>query len=179
MIEPIADKLERALGTALSPTEQVFIKLRGTFKEALVYTSTRVIILKAGWMTGQILGTDMFQCPYSNVAGAQVNFHLVTGYFELSTGGMQNAPKSFWNSDKNVNAAKAPNCVSISGRDRAAKFREASAFIMQRASGGVRAGEQAGETGLGVLERLAGLRDAEVISAAEFQAKKTQILSRM
>jgi len=179
MIEQIADKLERALGTALSPTEQVFIKLRGTFKEALVYTSTRVIILKAGWMTGQILGTDMFQCPYSNVAGAQVNFHLVTGYFELSTGGMQNAPKSFWNSDKNVNAAKAPNCVSISGRDRAAKFREASAFIMQRASGGVRAGEQAGETGLGVLERLAGLRDAEVISAAEFQAKKTQILSRM
>ena len=179
MIEPIADKLERALSTALTPTEQVFIKLKGTFKEALVCTSTRVIILKAGWMTGQIFGTDMFQCPYSNVAGAQVNFHLVTGYFELSTGGMQNAPKSFWNSDKNVNAAKAPNCVSISGRDRAAKFREASAFIMQRASGGIRAGVQAGEDGLGVLERLARLRDAGVISAAEFQAKKTQILSRM
>jgi hypothetical protein len=92
---------------------------------------------------------------------------------------MQNAPKSFWNSDKSVNAAKAPNCVSISGRERAAKFREASAFIMQRASGGVRAGVQAGEDGLGVLERLARLRDAGVISAAEFQAKKTQILSRM
>ena len=115
MIEPISDKLERALSSALTPTEQVFIKLRGTFQEALVCTSTRVIILKAGWMTGQIFGTDMFQCPYSNVAGAQVNFHLLTGYFELSTGGMQNAPKSFWNSDKSVNAAKAPNCVSISG----------------------------------------------------------------
>ena len=92
---------------------------------------------------------------------------------------MQNAPKSFWNSDKSVNAAKAPNCVSISGRDRAAKFRQACAFIMQRASGGVDAGEQAGEDGLGVLERLARLRDAGVISAAEFQAKKAQILSRL
>jgi hypothetical protein len=178
MIEPITDTLERALSTALAPSEQVFIKLRGTFKEALVCTSTRVIILKAGWMTGQIFGTDMFQCPYSNVAGAQVNFHLLTGYFELSTGGMQNSPKSFWNSDRSVNAAKAPNCVSINGRDRAAKFREACAFIMQRASGSVRAGV-ASEDGLGVLERLARLRDAGVISAAEFQAKKAQILSRL
>ena len=134
MIEQIADKLERALSAAFTPSEQVFIKLRCTFKEALVCTSTRVIILKAGWMTGQIFGTDMFQCPYANVAGAQVNFHLVTGYFELSTGGMQNAPKSFWNSDKNVNAAKAPNCVSISGRERAAKFKQACALIMGMAA---------------------------------------------
>ena len=131
MIEPIADKLERALGAALSPTEQVFIKLRGTFKEALVCTSTRVIILKAGWMTGQIFGTDMFQCPYVNVAGAEVNFHLLTGYFELSTGGMQGTPKSFWQGGSKPTAAKAPNCVSISGSEMAQKFRQACAFIMQ------------------------------------------------
>jgi hypothetical protein len=81
-----------------------------------------VIILKAGWMTGQLFGTDMFQCPYSNVAGAQVNVHFFTGYFDLSAGGMQNSPKSFWNADKKVNAAKALNCVSTAGRDRADKF---------------------------------------------------------
>ena len=50
---------------------------------------------------------------------------------------------------------------------------------MQRVAGGVRAGVKAGEDGLGVLERLARLRDAGVISAAEFQAKKAQILSRL
>jgi hypothetical protein len=60
-----------------------------------------------------------------------------------------------------------------------AKFREACAFIMERASGGVRAGVQVGGDGLGVLERLAKLRDAGVISAVEFQAKKAQILSRV
>jgi hypothetical protein len=179
MIEPITDKLERALSAALTPSEQVFIKLRGTFKEALACTTTRVIILKAGWMTGQIFGTDIFQCPYANVAGAQVNFHLVTGYFELSTGGRQGTPKSFWEGGKNPTAAKSPNCVSISGSEMAQKFRQACAFIMQRASGGGRGGVQAGEDGLGVLERLARLRDAGVISAAEFQVKKAQILSRL
>jgi len=177
MIESIPDKLEKALSLALTPNETVFIKLRGTFTEALVCTSTRVMILKGGWMTGQIFGTDMFQCPYSNVAGAQVNFHLVTGYFELSTGGMQNTPKSFWNSDKSINAAKAPNCVSISGRDRAAEFRKACAFIMERASG--RTNPQSGDDALGILERLARLRDAGVISVAEYQAKKAEILSRL
>jgi hypothetical protein len=179
MIEPIPNNLEAALRQALGSGEQVFVKLRGTYKEALVCTSTRVIILKAGWMTGQLFGTDMFQCPYSNVAGAQVNFHLLTGYFELSAGGMQNSPKSFWDSGKNVNAAKSANCVSIAGRDRADRFRRACAFIMQKASGGAGAGVRVGEDVLDTLARLAKLRDAGVISAAEFQAKKIEILSRL
>jgi hypothetical protein len=136
MIEQIADKLERALGAALILTEQVFVKLHGAFKEALVCTSMRVMILKGGWMTGQIFGTDMFQCPYANVAGAQVNFHLLTGYFELSTGGMQNSPKSFWQGGSKPIAAKSPNCVSISGSEMAQKFRQASALIMGMAAQG-------------------------------------------
>jgi hypothetical protein len=87
-------------------------------------------------MTGQILGTDTFQCPYSMVAGAEVNFHLLTGYFELSTGGMQNSPKSFWQGGTKPTAAKAPNCVSISGTEQARKFRQACALIMQMAAQG-------------------------------------------
>jgi len=63
-------------------------------------------------MTGQLFGTDLFQCPYANIAGAQVVFNLVTGYFELSAGGMQNTRKSFWVSDHNVSAAKAPAVVA-------------------------------------------------------------------
>ena len=134
MIEQIPDSLEKTLRQTLAPGEQVFVKLHGAFKEALVCTSMRVMILKGGWMTGQIFGTDMFQCPYANVAGAQVNFHLLTGYFELSTGGMQNSPKSFWQGGSKPTAAKSPNCVSISGSDMAQKFRQASALIMGMAA---------------------------------------------
>src|ERR1035437_1182830 len=179
MIEPISEKLERALVTSIHRNERVFVKLRGVYKEALVCTDSRVIILKAGWMTGQLFGTDMFQCPYRNVAGAQVNFHLITGYFELSAGGMQNTTKSFWNNDKAVSAAKAPNCVSISGRDRAEKFRKACAFIMHMASGGASAGIQPSGDSINTLERLAKLRDTGVIFFAPVQSKKAQILSRL
>ncbi len=181
MIEPIPDRLERALQQALAPGEQVFVKLRGAFKEALVCTSTRVMILKGGLMTGQIFGTDMFQCPYANVAGAQVNFHLLTGYFELSAGGMQNTPKSFWNSDKGVSAAKAPNCVAVSGGVQAQKFRDACAFIMARVSNRHQPGASAAnnDAAIAALEKLSKLRDAGVISDAEFRAKKSEILARI
>ena len=179
MIEPISEKLEQALATSIHQNERVVVKLRGVYKEALVCTSIRVIILKAGWMTGQLFGTDMFQCPYQNVAGAQVKYQLLTGYFELSAGGMQNTKKSFWSTDKAVSAAKAPNCVSISGRDRADKFRKACAFITHMASGGASAGIQTSGDSINTLERLAKLRDAGVISPTEFQQKKAQILSRL
>lgn len=179
MIEPIPEPLERTLTSALAPNERVAVKLRGVYKEALVCTNIRVLILKAGFMTGQLFGTDVFQCPYPNVAGAQVNFNLVTGYFELSAGGMQNTKKSFWNNDKAVSAAKAPNCVSISGRVQADKFRQACAFIMHMASGGVTGGVQNSGDSINTLERLAKLRDTGVISSTEFEQKKAQILSRM
>ena len=44
---------------------------------------------------------------------------------------MQNVPKSFWEGGDKPTAAKAPNCVSISGSEMAQKFRQACAFIMQ------------------------------------------------
>ena len=178
MIEAIPEKLERALATSIHRDERVFVKLRGVYKEALVCTDSRVIILKAGWMTGQLFGTDMFQFPYQNVAGAQVGFELLTGYFELSAGGMQNAPKNFWSTSNSVSPAKAPNCVTNAGRDRADKVRQACAFIMQRSSTG-RNGLQMNDDSLGTLERLAKLRDTGVISTTEFEQKKTQILSRL
>jgi hypothetical protein len=108
MIEPISEKLDRALSLALAPNEQVVVKLRGVYKEALVCTNIRVLILKAGWMTGQWFGTDMFQCPYRNVAGAQVNFHILTGYFELSAGKMQNTKKSFWSTNNFDKPSEGP-----------------------------------------------------------------------
>ena len=92
---------------------------------------------------------------------------------------MQNTKKSFWNTDVAVSAAKAPNCVSISGRDRADKFRKACALIMQMASGGARSEIQLSGDSINTLERLAKLRDAGVISAVDFESKKTQILSRL
>jgi len=177
VIEPIPDRLERTLRQTLAPGERVFVQLRGAFTEALVCTDTRVIILKGGWMTGQLFGTDTFQCPYANIAGAEVKFHLLTGYFELSAGGMQNTPKSFWKTDNKVRAANAPNCVSLAGPEQANRFRQACAFIMARTAGG-RQPYAAADDAVATLERLAKLRDRGVLSEVEFRAMKARLLAK-
>ena len=48
MIEQIPDRLERTLRQTLMPNERVLVKLKGAFKEALVCTDARVLILKGG-----------------------------------------------------------------------------------------------------------------------------------
>jgi hypothetical protein len=40
--------------------ERVFVQLTGRVRRGVVCTDTRVIILKGGWMTGQLFGTDPF-----------------------------------------------------------------------------------------------------------------------
>lgn len=93
LLEALPDRLEGELHKVLSPGEAVLLKIKGAFKEGLVCTDRRVIILKSGFMTGQTFGNNVYQEPYSNIAGVQVTFHLMSGYFELNAGGMQNSRK--------------------------------------------------------------------------------------
>src|SRR4051794_40551169 len=119
------------------------VALQGTCLEALVCTDRRVLIIKTGYMTGHIFGNKVFQLPYASITGAQVNAHLMTGYFELLAGGVQNGPKSYWQDVSNSfhhrrgtqapqSPQKAPHCVSLR-RNHFQAFRAASAFIMEKA----------------------------------------------
>lgn len=187
LIEQLPDRIETELSKILYPSEEVLVKLKGAFKEGLICTDRRVIILKGGLMTGQILGNNTFQQPYSNIAGVQVKFHLMSGYLEVSGGGMQNTPKSYWSSDKKSDPAKAPNCVSLNSKRQAERFREACSLILTRIDHSrgafVPPSSIAGRTDdvdpLEMLERLGKLRDAGVVSEDEFLAKKAEILGRL
>jgi hypothetical protein len=118
------------LAGLLDPQEIVQVKLKGVFKEALVCTDRRVLILKSGFMTGHVFGTNVFQSPYRNITSAQVNTHLFTGYFEISAGGVQNVATSYWASGKN-SPQKRDNCISLNRR-LFKTFQRAANFITAR-----------------------------------------------
>lgn len=183
LMEDLPDRLEAELQKLLSPGEPVLLKMKGAFKEGLICTDRRVIILKGGLMTGQIFGNDAYQEPYTNIAGVQVTFHLISGYFELNAGGMQNTRKSYWSSDGKSDPAKAPNCVSLNNKKQAERFRNACSFILTKIdeSRRVTAVGQ-GPATLSIPEQigqLASLRDQGILSPEEFEAKKKDLLSRM
>lgn len=133
LIHPIPPNIEKALAQLLASDETVYIKMKGAFKEVLVCTNKRVVILKTGFMTGQMFGLKQFQMPLEMITSAEVNATLGMGFIEISAGGVQNTPKSYWGSG-NKSAQEAPNCVSISGADLVSRFRRASTIILEKAA---------------------------------------------
>lgn len=128
LLEDISSGLEKKLSELLQPTETVLLKLKGAFNEALVCTNLRVLILKAGFMTGHLFGANVFQLPYRSITSAQVNTHLLTGYLEVSAGGVQNTPANYW-ARGNDSPQKRENCVALV-RALFPKFQRAAGFIL-------------------------------------------------
>ena len=191
LVERLPDRIEATLSELLSgSSDTVVLKLKGAFKEGLICTETRVIILKGGFMTGQMLGTNAFQQPYSNIAGVQVQWHLMSGYFELSAGGMQNTQKRYWSQNRDSDPSKAPNCISLNSKTQAEKFRQACSVILNKVDEVRRVvplpsvvlptvPTVPNDDVLSTLERLGKLRDAGVVTEEEFLAKKAELLKRL
>lgn len=162
----------------IPPGEAVHVALKGAFKEYLICTDSMVYIIKQGFMTGHTFGAGDFKMPYKNITNAEVDMHLLTGYFELSTGGLQNKRMSYWSSDKNLDPAKQPNVISLNDRNMANLFRQASSYIMER----VRSSEANATTNNSLsaadeLRKFKALLDDGIITEADFQAKKRQLLN--
>ena len=178
IIEPLPATLAIALKQLLRPREPVHVKLQGQVKQALVCTDTRVIIVKAGFLTGNTFGSDVFQVPYGQIAGVQIKSQLLLHYFEVSTGGMQNRGQDSYGFDP----LNEPNCVTLYAH-QVAQFRKACSFIyamIDRKNAAPSPQATSSESDIiGALERLAALRDKGVISEKEFLAKKADLLSRM
>lgn len=159
--------------------ENIRLWLKGAQKEWLLCTDVQVYIVKKGFMTGHTFGFGIFQMPYKNIAGANVNFHFLTGYFEISSGGMQNTQKNYWSSDKNSDPLKAPNCISISGKDMAEKFRNACDFILNRVHSTGNMNATIEDDIPMKIKKLAELRRQGILTESEFVKKKAELLAKM
>lgn len=184
--QTLHEKLEKHLKEVLQPNEKVFLKLQGAFKEGLICTDTRVLVLKTGYFTGNMFGANCFQLPYGSIAGVETKYNLLSGYFEISAGGMQNQVKSYWSNDPNKDPTKAVNCVSLNSKDQAARFKAACGLIMLKISerNSVPTAQTPAPTTssadlLATVERLAEMQAKGLITQEEFLAKKTSLLARL
>ncbi|MEY8001617.1 SHOCT domain-containing protein [Clostridium sp. Mt-5] len=172
---------ENVLEAANLKNEDIELWVKGAEKEWLICTDNQVYIVKKGFMTGHTFGFGVFQMPYKNITGANVNYHLATGYFEISAGGMQNTQKDYWSHDKNSDPHQAQNCISVAGKEMANKFREASSYILNKAhefnsnnsptNNIVDIPEQ--------IKKLADLKTQGILTEEEFNKKKSELLAKM
>ncbi len=180
LIEPLPKRLAKELKATLEEGEDVRVQLCGAFQQALVCTDSRVMLIKGGWMAGQLFGCNVFQLRYRSVSGVEVKYQLMTGFLEISSGGIQNMPRNFWTRKENRSASSANNCISIY-RNQAQKFRQACSFILKHVDA-MQLGHgsaPAAPDPVAQIGRLSELLSKGVISQDEFNAKKAELLARV
>lgn len=152
------------------------VALKGTNKEYLFADNNQLVIVKKGFMTGHTFGAGAYRMPYSNISGVHVDFHLLSGYFEVSAGGMQNSPKNYWDNSNN-SPQKSPNTISLTNGEKDA-FVEASNIINNLIAQAKIPTQQSMNKSDPVteLKRYKELADSGVITKTEFEAKKKQLL---
>jgi hypothetical protein len=140
------------------------------YNGSLILTATGVVI-KRGRIKGQ-LGTGMLRgdktIPYSSIVAVQLKkAGIFNGYIQLSIKGGSEAKKGLREANKDENTI-----VFVRPRKNA-EFLEAKQLIEER----MNQSSGSSNSSLNDLEKLAELKDKGVITQAEFDKKKAELLS--
>lgn len=169
----------KALDENLMPGEGVRVIIRGSYDSALIATDRRVFVFKKGIFSGAAMAKKLSSWDYRNITGIQIETGMVSGTVALQAAGAVAVDASFWGGDSN-SAMKAANAIALV-RDHFDQAKLGVAGIRQ-----LIAANQAGPTSVTAapdipdqLRKLAELRDAGIVTAAEFDAKKAELLSRL
>lgn len=164
--------------------EEIIVALKGAFREYLICTNKRIYIVKKGFMTGNTFGSGNFQMPYSNITNVEVVDKMMTGYFEVSAGGMQNTVKSYWDTSAGTGSAtNQPNSISLNDEHSKGLFKKASIIIMDMAdnynnySSYNEAVTEKKDDKFDEIIKYKELLDLGIINEDEFEDKKNQLLN--
>ena len=178
--EKLKKQINNAIVKADLKKENLKVALKGAFKEYLFADENEVYIYKNGFMTGHLFGSSVYKLPYKNISSVNINYHLLTGYFEVSAGGVQNQPTSYWNHDDKSDPSKMPNAISLAGQDQAKIFRvaadEINKMISESDSKSNVQVSQSTTSAVDEIKKYKALLDDGVITKDEFNAKKKQLL---
>jgi len=171
----------KALDENLLPGEAVRVIVPGDHDSALIGTDRRVFVFKKGLVSGAAFGRKLASWDHANVTGVQLETGVASGVALVQAPGVEATDVSAWGRGPS-SALKAPHAVVLSARDfelarrGVAELRRLIAEYQGPSSGHGAAG---GPTVLDQLRQLGELRDAGVVTADEFEAKKAELLARL
>lgn len=110
----IPQKTARVVQGSIGPAETVFVVLVGGFGQALIALEDRIIIAKAGFMSGNTFGGKVTAFPYREITGIELHTGLSTGVLVIQTPSFPGTQAgSYWASGKNTRPAELPNAIPL------------------------------------------------------------------
>jgi hypothetical protein len=121
----------------IAPDETVFIVLVGGFGQALIALGDRILIAKAGLMSGNTFGGKVTAFPYREVTGIEIHTGFATGVLVVQTPSFQGTQAgSYWAKGKNQNPAELPNALPLPGKGVVATWQPHLQTLRNAISGG-------------------------------------------
>jgi hypothetical protein len=205
IMQPLGTKESQLLKQNLVQGERVLGQVVGSFDQAVIATTQKLLIVKHGLMAGQTFGGKATSYDYRNIMGVEVRTGWAQGEFEIIVAGLA-TPAGNRNRDR-VKAAESPNAIVFASSDlkvyqtMAAQIRmmnaQPQAMAHQNTSPysqppapptlaqyAQRPAPSFNQASVSVpipeqIRQLAELHAAGILTDAEFSAKKAEMLRRM
>lgn len=189
----LPDKTKKLALDHIGPNETVFLCLVGASGQALIALADRVLIVKAGFMSGHAFGGQVIAFPYREITGIEIQTHMTTAVLQIQTASFSGTrPGGYWSNDKSTDPFKLPNCLPLSSKKvvgawqgHLATLRQAianggfpnPAVPQERAPSAPAAPSPPSTGGLAAeLQQLAELRASGALSDDEFAQAKSKLL---
>jgi hypothetical protein len=168
-------RVKSSLEQNLTPGEVIKVIIRGAHGQAIVGTSSRIFVLKPGFMAGASFGAEVTSWSYRSLAGIQVHKGMMSGAVVIQAPGQSGVKTSYWGNSKD-DPSKAPNAIPVVGdwsqvQESVVRLRSLIDAAHQPESHPAVAASMADE-----LAKLAELRSSEILSEEEFQVAKQRLL---
>jgi hypothetical protein len=189
----------------IAQNEAVFLCLVGGFGQALIALGDRVLIAKAGLMSGNVFGGKVNTFPYREITGVEIHTGMTTGVLVIQTPSFPGIQAgSYWAKGKGSNPAELPNALPLPNKNVVSAWQEHLALLRTGiASGGLKPADTTQHPDLGPpifltpiappapanvpdvptnggiadeIEKLAKLRESGVLSDEEFAQAKAKLL---
>lgn len=180
-------KARQALDENLAEGEEVRVILnmgRRSRRAAIIATDRRLFVFKTGMASGATFGSKFSSFDYRNVSGISLHTGAMTGSAVIDVAGAAPVGSSYWG-NRNNDPWKAQNAIPVTrpyddAKKQIAAIRQLITDWHDRASA-PQGGALQGQTGdvVDQIKRLGELRDAGLITAEEFGAKKAELLDRL
>lgn len=157
---------QKAIGEQLAPGETVKVVVPGNANDALVATDRRVLIFDWGLLSKKLTTYD-----YRNITGVELQTGLAMGTLTVQAAGVPPKAKG---------ELHGPNELAVlrNGYDRAREGVTALRHLISEHHSAAAAPAAAPDIA-DQLRKLGELRDAGILTPAEFDAKKADLLARM
>src|SRR5690348_11125853 len=116
LLDKLNRKTRKLADETLAPGEQVRVVVAGASSQALIATDQRLVILKAGMMSGNAFGGNATSLNYPDVTGIEVRTKVMSAWIEILAPSFQGAEKKYWSTDVNSDPYKAMNCVPFASK---------------------------------------------------------------